>query len=100
MGAKGDRYKARTGCWWKVDQAKMRYFGHVVRGNSLEKAMLQGMVFGKRSQGRQKTRWIDGTTSHIIDRDEHQKGDKTGGKEERRAGARTTRHGRSAATSN
>ena len=28
----------------KVDQAKMRYFEHVVRGKSLEKAMLQGMV--------------------------------------------------------
>ena len=34
----------------KVDQAKLRYFGHVVRGNSLEKAILEGMVFRQRSQ--------------------------------------------------
>ena len=47
----------------KVDQEKMRCFGHVMRGNNLEKAILQGMVFRKRSQGRQKTRWIDGITS-------------------------------------
>ena len=43
----------------------MRYFGHVVRGNSLEKEMLQGMVFVKRSQERQTTRWIDGITALI-----------------------------------
>ena len=47
----------------KSDQAKLRYFGHVVRGNGFEKEMLQGMVFGKRSHGRQKTRWIDGIAS-------------------------------------
>ena len=41
----------------------MRFFVHVVRGNSLEKEVLQGMVLGKRSQGRQKTRWVDGTTT-------------------------------------
>ena len=43
----------------KITRQKLTYFGHVMRANSLEKAMLMGMVSGKRKQGRPKTRWLD-----------------------------------------
>jgi len=35
------------------------YFGHVMKGNSLEKSMITGMSEGSRRKGRPKTRWFD-----------------------------------------
>ena len=64
----------------------------MVIGNNLGKEMFKGVVFGKRGQGRQKN--LLDRRHNIIDRDENHKGDKTGGNQERMAGARTTSHGR------
>jgi len=38
---------------------KMRYFGHVIRANGMEKCIMLGMTEGTRSRGRPRRRWID-----------------------------------------
>ena len=42
-----------------VKERKLRWFGHVTRGNSLAKTIMQGTVRGGRRRGRQKRRWED-----------------------------------------
>ena len=41
---------------------KLKWFGHVTRGNGLVKTVLQGTVRGQRKRGRQKKRWEDNIT--------------------------------------
>ena len=42
---------------------KLQYFGHLVqRVDSLEKTLMLGGVGGRRRRGRQRMRWLDGTT--------------------------------------
>ena len=42
---------------------KLQYFGHLMRRvDSLEKTLLLGGIGGKRRKGRQRMRWLDGTT--------------------------------------
>jgi len=38
---------------------KLAYFGHVVRGEGLEKAVMLGMGGGSRSRGCPRRRWLD-----------------------------------------
>ena len=38
----------------------MRYVGHVLRGESLEKQCLMGMIEGSRARGRQRIKYLDG----------------------------------------
>ena len=42
---------------------KLQYFGHLMRTDSLEKALMLGKIEGKRRSGPQRMRWLDG----IID---------------------------------
>ena len=42
---------------------KLQYFGHLMqRVDSLEKTLMLGGVGGRRRRGRQRMRWLDGTT--------------------------------------
>ena len=42
---------------------KLQNFGHLMRRtDSLEKTLLLGKIEGKRRRGRQRMRWLDGTT--------------------------------------
>ena len=42
---------------------KLQYFGHLMRRvDSLEKTLMLGGIGGKRRSGRQRMRWLDGTT--------------------------------------
>ena len=42
---------------------KLQYFGHLMRrADSLEKTLLLGKIEGRRTRGRQRMRWLDGTT--------------------------------------
>ena len=42
---------------------KLQYFGHLVgRADSFEKTLMQGGTGGRRRRGRQRMRWLDGTT--------------------------------------
>ena len=45
---------------------KLQYFGHVMqRVDSLEKTLMLGRIGGRRRRGRQKMRWLDGTTDSM-----------------------------------
>ena len=42
---------------------KHQYFGHLMRrADSFEKALILGNIEGRRRQGRQRMRWLDGIT--------------------------------------
>ena len=44
---------------------KLQYFGHLMRrADSLEKALILGMIRGRR-RGRQRKRWLDGITDSM-----------------------------------
>ena len=45
---------------------KLQYFGHLMRRvDSLEKTLMLGGTGGRRRRGRQKMRWLDGTTDSM-----------------------------------
>ena len=45
---------------------KLQYFGHLMRRvDSLEKTLMLGGIWGKRRRGRQRMRWLDGTTDSM-----------------------------------
>ena len=45
---------------------KLQYFGHLMqRVDSLEKTVMLGGIGGKRRRGRQRMRWLDGTTDSM-----------------------------------
>ena len=45
---------------------KLQYFGHLMqRADSLEKALMLGKIEGWRRRGRQRIRWLDGTTNSM-----------------------------------
>ena len=45
---------------------KLQYFGHLMRGaDSFEKALMLGKIEGRRRNGRQKMRWLDGITDSM-----------------------------------
>ena len=45
---------------------KLQYFGHLMqRADSLEKTLVLGKIEGRRRRGRQRMRWLDGTTDSM-----------------------------------
>ena len=45
---------------------KLQYFGHLMRrANSLENTPMLGKIEGRRRKGRQRMRWLDGTTDSV-----------------------------------
>ena len=45
---------------------KLQYFGHLIRRtDSLEKTLMLGKIEGRRGRGRQRMRWLDGTTDSM-----------------------------------
>ena len=45
---------------------KLQYFGHLIRrADSLEKTLMLGKTEGQRRRGRQRMRWLDGTTDSM-----------------------------------
>ena len=44
---------------------KLQYFGHLMRGDSLEKTVMLGGTGGWRRRGRQRMRWLDGITDSM-----------------------------------
>ena len=44
----------------------LQYFGHLIRRtDSLEKILMLGKIEGRSRRGRQKMRWLDGTTDSM-----------------------------------
>ena len=47
---------------------KLQYFGHLMRRtDSLEKTLMLGKIEGKRRRGRQRMRWLEGTTKDWME---------------------------------
>ena len=45
---------------------KLQYFGHLMRrADSFEKTLMLGKTEGRRRRGRQRIRWLDGTTDSM-----------------------------------
>ena len=45
---------------------KLQYFGHLMpRVDSLEKTLMPGGIGGRRRRGRQRMRWLDGSTDSM-----------------------------------
>ena len=45
---------------------KLQYFGHLMgRTDSLEKTLRLGKTEGRRRRGRQRMRWLDGSTNSV-----------------------------------
>ena len=45
---------------------KLQYFGHLMRrADSLEKTVMLGKIEGRRKRGRQRMRWLDGSTDSM-----------------------------------
>ena len=45
---------------------KLQYFGHLMRSaDPLEKALMLAKIKGRRRRGRQRMRWLDGTTDSM-----------------------------------
>ena len=45
---------------------KLQYFGHLMQStNSLEKTLMLGKIEGKRKKGKERMRWLDGTTDSM-----------------------------------
>ena len=45
---------------------KLQYFGHLMRrANSLEKTLMLGKIEGRRRNGQQRMRWLDGITDSM-----------------------------------
>ena len=45
---------------------KLQYFGHLMqRVDSLEKTLMLGGTGGRKGKGRQRMRWLDGTTDSM-----------------------------------
>ena len=46
---------------------KLQYFGHLMqRTDSLERTLILGKIEGRRRQGRQWVRWLDGITNSMA----------------------------------
>ena len=47
-------------------KVKLQYFGHLMqRADSFEKTLMLGKIEGRSRRGRQKMRWLDGTTDSM-----------------------------------
>ena len=47
-------------------QLKLQYFGHLMgKTDSLEKVLILGKIEGRRTQGRQRMRWLNGVTNSM-----------------------------------
>ena len=45
---------------------KLQYFGHLMqRADSFEKTLMLGKIEGRRGRGRQRMRWLDGSTNSM-----------------------------------
>ena len=47
-------------------ELKLQYFGHLIRrADSFEKTLMLGKIEGGKRRGRQRRRWLDGTTDSM-----------------------------------
>ena len=53
-----------------IKKRKCQYFGHIVRGNGVQRLLMEGRINGRRGRGRPRTMWTDNikewTKYHIM----------------------------------
>ena len=42
-----------------IKQRKWQYFGHIIRGNGVQRLLMKGMLNGRRGRGRPRRMWTD-----------------------------------------
>ena len=42
-----------------IKKGKCQYFGHIIRGNGVQRLLMEGRLNGRRGQGRPRTMWTD-----------------------------------------
>ena len=42
-----------------IKKRKCQYFGHIIRGNGVQRLLLEGRINGRRGRGRRRTMWTD-----------------------------------------
>ena len=42
-----------------IKKRKCQYFGHIIRGNRVQRLLMEGRINGRRGRGRPKTMWTD-----------------------------------------
>ena len=50
-----------------IRQRQLRFLGHTICEESIEKLAIEGKVEGKRARGRQRLTYMDGLTSVVVD---------------------------------
>ena len=45
---------------------KLQYFGHLMPRANSEKTLMLGKIEGRRRRGQQRTRWLNGITTHLT----------------------------------
>ena len=64
--SKGDQISPGCSLEGMMLKLKLQYFGFLMRRvDTLEKTLMLGGIGGKRSRGRQRMRWLDGTTDSM-----------------------------------
>ena len=48
-----------------MPKLKLRYFGHMMQKDLLEKTLILGKIEGKRKRGQQRMRWLDNITDSM-----------------------------------
>ena len=51
----------------QIRRCRLRYYGHIARGGSLENDIAEGMVLGKRPRGRPAVKWSDDLRITVAD---------------------------------
>ena len=51
----------------QIRRRRLRYYGHIARGGSLENDIAEGMMQGKRSRGRPDIKWSDNLRMTVED---------------------------------
>ena len=42
-----------------IKKGKCQYFGHIIRGNGVQRLLMEGRLSGRRGRGRPRTMWTD-----------------------------------------
>ena len=42
-----------------IKKRKCQYFGHIIRGNGVQRLLMEGRIYGRRGRGRPRTMWTD-----------------------------------------
>ena len=53
------KMKTRRSLLNTIKKRKCQYFGHIIRGNGVQRLLMEGRINGRRGRGRPRTMWTD-----------------------------------------